>query len=40
MAERSFVLLPLAEIAASRIHPQLLKTMKQLLHDLTNQDLT
>ena len=40
MAERSFVLLPLAEIAPTRIHPQSLKTMKQLLHDLTNHDLT
>lgn len=39
MAERSFVLLPLAEIAPSRIHPQLHKSMKQLLQDLTDQDL-
>ena len=38
MAERSFVLLPLAEIAPARIHPQLLKTMKQLLQDLTDRE--
>jgi 2-amino-4-hydroxy-6-hydroxymethyldihydropteridine diphosphokinase len=38
MAERSFVLLPLAEIAPDRIHPQLAKTMKQLLHDLTDRE--
>ena len=37
MAERSFVLLPLAEIAPTRIHPQSLKTMKQLLEDLLSK---
>lgn len=37
MTERAFVLLPLAEIAPSRIHPLANKSMKQLLEDLTHR---
>jgi 2-amino-4-hydroxy-6-hydroxymethyldihydropteridine diphosphokinase len=35
MAQRGFVLLPLAEIAPELIHPQLQKSMSQLLEDLS-----
>jgi 2-amino-4-hydroxy-6-hydroxymethyldihydropteridine diphosphokinase len=35
MLDRSFVLIPLAEIAPQHIHPQALKSMKQLLLNLT-----
>jgi 2-amino-4-hydroxy-6-hydroxymethyldihydropteridine diphosphokinase len=35
MAERSFVLLPIAEIAPHLIHPELRKSMTQLLQDLS-----
>jgi 2-amino-4-hydroxy-6-hydroxymethyldihydropteridine diphosphokinase len=34
VAQRSFVLLPMAEIAPELIHPQLQKSMSQLLKDL------
>ena len=34
MAQRSFVLLPMAEIAPERIHPELHRSMSQLLKDL------
>jgi 2-amino-4-hydroxy-6-hydroxymethyldihydropteridine diphosphokinase len=37
MTERAFVLIPLAEIAPSRIHPLANKSMKQLLEDLTHR---
>jgi 2-amino-4-hydroxy-6-hydroxymethyldihydropteridine diphosphokinase len=35
MAQRAFVLTPLAEIAPETIHPQLRKSMSQLLQDLS-----
>ena len=35
MAQRSFVLLPMAEIASDLIHPELRKSMTQLLQDLS-----
>lgn len=35
MAQRSFVLLPMEEIAPDLIHPELRKTMSQLLKDLS-----
>ena len=35
MAQRSFVLLPMAEIAPGLIHPELQKSMSQLLQDLS-----
>jgi 2-amino-4-hydroxy-6-hydroxymethyldihydropteridine diphosphokinase len=35
MAQRSFVLLPMAEIAPKLIHPELRKSMTQLLQDLS-----
>jgi 2-amino-4-hydroxy-6-hydroxymethyldihydropteridine diphosphokinase len=35
MAQRSFVLLPMAEIAPELVHPQLQKSMSQLLKDLS-----
>jgi 2-amino-4-hydroxy-6-hydroxymethyldihydropteridine diphosphokinase len=37
MTERSFVLIPLAEIAPQRIHPQAGRSMKELLQDLTER---
>jgi len=37
MTERAFVLIPLAEIAPSRIHPLANKSMKQLLEDLIHK---
>jgi 2-amino-4-hydroxy-6-hydroxymethyldihydropteridine diphosphokinase len=35
MAQRAFVLLPMAEIAPNRIHPKYQKSMSQLLKDLS-----
>jgi 7,8-dihydro-6-hydroxymethylpterin-pyrophosphokinase len=35
MVQRSFVLLPMAEIAPNLIHPELRKSMTQLLQDLS-----
>jgi len=38
IAQRAFVLIPLSEIAPGRIHPQLNRSMTQLLQDLEKHD--